>query len=108
MKMSSRVRSRRPTSITVDWNILLAFNPPPGYVSSSQTPRSSRATSQSISGCDVEADDRTAADDKVVSILKKILSDLEADIENDRRVLKVTVFFSFKTYFKPGLLSTNK
>ena len=85
--MASGTRTR-PTSVSVDWTLLLDFNRPLGYVSASQSPRVSRSFDQSTTGNDAD-DMSTAANDKVVAILKNILSELDADIENERRCLKV-------------------
>lgn len=82
--MSAGRPVRRPTSVTVDWHVLLAFNPPPGYVRPSQTSRLTHNSSE-----DHDTDGNTETDDKVVAILQKILTDLEGDIENERRILKV-------------------
>ena len=78
--LKRREYKRSKTLTSVDWKLLLAFNPPPGYR------KRSDLSNPSVSGNDVSDDER---EDKVLGILRNILRDLECEIREDKQRLKV-------------------
>ena len=80
--LTEREYKRSKTLTSVDWKLLLAFNPPPGY----------RKCSNSRAPVVSENDVRNDKEDKVLGILRNILRDLENEIREDRMRLKVSRF----------------
>lgn len=62
---------------TVDWSLLLKLNPPPGY-----SPCKNRTGLSEIT--------EKSKDDSVIRILRKILQELEQDIREEKRKLRVS------------------
>ena len=77
-------KCKQTSKALVDWSFLLKLNPPPGYISNDD--KFSRGLSHFCLS--------QRNDDKVVRILQKILRDLDRDIREEKRKLRVGLIFN--------------